>query len=613
MRDIFRLAVLGMIIISCAFVSQCAKKDIPVIRPASDQIVMSIGDYKLTAGDMLVAFQEEKSFESILVNKINNNLAPLIIEFGTGAICEHFFAEQARQAGLDKKPEFEKAHNNFVKDELYQKVILNDVIKKIRLSDQELKQYYDENRNSIFLKPNTNVLLIRGIWISYEKRSREEVLELAQQAYASLEKGDPFEIVARKYSEAEIHKRGKPNKVPPGMFDPEIAAQIDPLEDGEYTEVFEFEPKKRFYIMKKIRFIDAEYHPFESVRLNIIKSLASKRQNDGIFLLSQQLQKKHNLLVNSSWIENPDEVQDNAVILAVPDIYELTLGEFKQYAGQQNKWTPKNQKDYLSFLGNKAVCLAEAYSRDWGETDVAKAVEYWDRNKLAKSWINHVMDQKYPITEQQIRNYYDKNKNHPTLHTPALYDLSHLLFSVPVTPGTSIYQTKILYAQAKAQADKAYKAIQNGMKFDEVATQFAEFDKIKAINKRFKYIPLNGFSHKMRDSIVPGKGAPMKIGDISEPERIQNLTKEEYGYEIFYLRNITASKPLSYEEARVVIGQHAANSLSLKVRRELKKEFLSKNPLSLNQQQLQSVIDYLVTLAERPDWQSDISRYEESD
>ncbi len=613
MRDLLRCAVLGIIIISCAFVNQCAKKDIPINRPAQDQIVMSIGDYQLTVGDLLVAFQEEKSFDFILINKVNNNLAPAIIEFGTGVICEHFFAEQAREAGLDKKPEFEEAHKNAVKDELYQKVILNDVIKKIRLTDQEIKRYYDENLKSLFLKPNTNVLLIRGIWISYEKRSREEAQELAQQAYQRLQKGDPFEVVALKYSEAELHKRGKPNKVPPGMFDPEIAAQIEPLEDGEYTAPFEFTQKKRFYIMKKVRFIDAEYHPFESMRKNIIQSLASKRQNDEIFLLSQQLQKKHHLLVNSSWIENADDVQDDAVIISVPPIYELTLGEFKEYARQQNKWTPQDKKDYLSFLGNKAVYLAESYSRNWSEADVAKAIEYWDRNKLAKLWINHIMDAKYPITEQQIRDIYDKNKNHPNLYTPALYDLSQLLFSIPVTPSTSIYQTQILFAQAKAQADKAYEAIQNGMSFDEAALQFAQQDNITVIHKRFRDIPLIGFSPKIQDSIAPGDGPAMKVGDISEPERLHNLTKEEYGYEIFYLRNVTPSVPMNYEEARVEIGRRVANNLSLKIRQDLEKEFMSKQQLSLNQEGLQSVIDYLATLVDRPDWQADITRYEEPD
>ena len=587
------------------FLLQCGSREPEIHRPNPDQLILSIGDQQITARDVLVAFQESRSFDSIAV-ETSVAIPKAIREIGKTLAFERHLASQAKELHLDQTETFKKNHEHIVKDELYQKVILEDVLKKIHLSEKEIRRFYDDNRESLYLDSNSNQIVVQGIYVNFgNQRNRDEAESLIQKAHQELEQGVPFETVARKYSDAEPHQRGKENTIQLGLFDPEISRRLESLHDGEYTEGFEL--KNRFYLFKRVRFIEPKSLPFDQVKDSIQLSRMQDLTNNGIYLLAQDLKKKHSVLSNPSWLDHPDAQDMQAILLTVPGVYELTLGEFLQLAHQQKKWAIQERKSYLDFLENKTVCLAEAISRGWDEKEVAQAVAFWDQHQLAQDFINAELDKQVVLTEEQIRAEFEKNRK--AMISPARYDISRLFFSLQLSSTTPVYQVQLLLAKAKAQAEKAREAMKSGMSFDEVAIQFRQNEDMMVMVSDVKNVILNDLSPEDQNFIAPNPGPALQAGEISEPKEVYNLTRERYGYEIFYIRRITPSRLMEYEEARVAIGQSFAAWASKKIREQLEKTF-EESPVQYHEEGIQSVTNYLSLLAKRLDLQTDIAWYE---
>lgn len=591
------------------FLVQCGSKQTSIQSPDPDLVLATAGDQTATARDYLVAFQEAQSFD-FFPTETPAAIPKIIGEVTQTILFERDLAQKARVEKLDRKDDFKKYHENAVNDELYQKVIVEDVLKKIPITEEDLKRFYDENREGLYCDPETNQIVVQGIYIDYGAiRSREDAEKIAQQAAEKIKNGAAFEAVAQEVSDASPHQRGKENKINPGLFDPEIAQQLELIQDGEITGAFELKAKNRFYIFKRIRFIEPKYSPFQDVRASILNSLLKERIDTGTFQLTQELRKKHNLLSNPTWLDHPEQYGETAILLSVPGVYELTVGEFVKMAKQQQKWSVLDQKEYLDFMGNKTVCLAEAKSRGWTEKDVALAIDFWDYRKLAKDYVNFKMDKQVTLTEEKIREIYDSNPQR--YQTPARFDLSRLFVGIHPTPNMPSYQVQLLWAKAKALAAQIHSAMKAGMPFEQVSSKFSQNGDIYVTTADLRDITLADLSPNDREILIPKNAPPMRVGNISEPQQIMQLIKKRFGYEIFYLRSFEPSRPMTYEEAREAIGKYIASEAIKTVRDGLEKEYFTNHRVQLNQEGIEAVFNYLLELVRRPDLQTDIARYEQ--
>ncbi|MBN2327924.1 MAG: peptidyl-prolyl cis-trans isomerase [Candidatus Omnitrophica bacterium] len=600
---IFAILLIGI----AAILQQCGKSKPAIQGPAPDLILATAGEEAVRVQDFMIAFQESHSFDSIIVE--TQTAIPLVIDqIVQTLLFERDLAKKARAASLDQTNEFRREHGKTVDDELYQKVLLEEVLKDIDIRDRDLKNFYEENKDGLYIQSDTNQLIIRGIYVNFgEERSKEEARAIAEKAHAEIAGGKSFLEAAQQYSDAPAHLRGKENTYHLGAFDPVIAQRLESIQDGEITDVFEL--KNRFFLFKRERFIEPEYLPFDQVKNQILRTMTEEKSQAGIYMLTRNLRDKHNLFSNPGWLDDPESHEENAIILTVPGVYELTLSEFLEMARQLQKWTALEQKNYLDFLGNKALCLAEARSRGWSEEDVAPAVAYWDQKRLAQNYILAEMDQQVNLTEEKMRDFYQKNASH--FQTPPRYDISRMFFSIRLTPAMPFYQKKILMLNAQAKSTAAWEAMKEGMSFDDAAAQYAQSEDVIVTVANLKDIALSDLGPQDRSFIAPSEGPALQAGEISEPKEIFNLSKERYGYEIFYVRKITPPRSMSYEEAREIIGQRVAQAQSQNLRRQLKTEFLAQNQVELNADGVQAVTDYLAVLVKRPDWQPDIARYED--
>ncbi|MGC9329076.1 MAG: peptidylprolyl isomerase, partial [Candidatus Hinthialibacter sp.] len=190
-----------MLVAAAAILQQCGTSKSVIPGPDPDMILATAGEESVSVQDFMIAFQESESFESIMIE--TQTAIPLTIDQVVKSLLfERDLAQKARAADLDQSEEFIHEHNKTVEEELYQKVLLEEVFENIDIRDRDLKNFYEENKDGLYIKPDTNQIVVRGIYVHFgEERSRDEAQAIAQKAHAEIVEGKPFHEAAQQYSD----------------------------------------------------------------------------------------------------------------------------------------------------------------------------------------------------------------------------------------------------------------------------------------------------------------------------------------------------------------------------------------------------------------------------
>lgn len=616
--NLFSYCATALALFVFAFAYGCAPApETELQRPDRDAVVFQSDERPVRVDTLLTYFQETKSFTDFLavITASNPDADPMLANADLGDATsflrdlafeletERQAAAKAIEAGLDQSEEFDQYVEDALREELYQKVIVEDALQDLRIKEEELRRFYEENKTSIYLEEGTNVYKVKGIYVfaNQQGRPRELAQRKIQQAYQALQEGDSFESTARRYSEAPANLRGQTNALPPGAAAPAIENQLKLLSEGEYSPVFEY--NDRYYIMQLIEYVEPKEIPYASVRGLIKNSIYHERRNETVFRLSQKYRDKHNCLINDELAIDPSGVSDDTVILTVPGVYELTLGEFNELAVENRKWTVSQKQDFLIVLANKAACLAEAYERGWGEDDVAPSLQVWKNKKLTELYYLGQAKAMAP-SDDEINKIYEAYQGRPELSTSPVYDLYHMFFSVPFEHTMSSFERVVLFEQAKQRAQSARSLVAEGQPFTDVAKLMASDDSSAASGGRMGLIPLGDMNARLHTMVTP-----LESGEISQPELISDDTNNRFGYELYYVKSIRPPQPLSYDDAVERIGTSIANKHFQDLYKGALDSLKEADPWNAQKNVVESIVAYLSDLTNHPDLQVDVVYY----
>ncbi|MDR1942693.1 MAG: peptidylprolyl isomerase [Endomicrobium sp.] len=231
--------------------------------------------------------------EKITENDLNDKLSATSADFQKFAATpigrKHFFdlvvqqsvvIEAAKKAGIEKQAEFKKALEDFkneqqkqladYKDGLLMDIYLKEIREKIKASDNEIQNYYNENK-STFEKPIAYT--VRHILVSDK--------ETAQNAYERLKNGAKFEQVAKEVSkDTTAQNGGLLGPVKQGALVSEFEAVALKLKNNEMSEVIE--TRYGFHIILKVSEQKLPPIPAEEAKENI-KRIVEKDKFDAWF------------------------------------------------------------------------------------------------------------------------------------------------------------------------------------------------------------------------------------------------------------------------------------------------------------------------------------------
>src|SRR3954463_882799 len=176
---------------------------------------------------------------------------------------------------------------------------------------------------------------------------------------------------------------------------------------------------------------------------------------------------------------------------------------------QQKKQSFPKEADYQKFLQTSGQ----------SESDLLYRVKLSVlTNKLQQS----IVKDKGTVTDQQIQDYYDKNKQR---------------FAQPETRDL-----EVVLATKKAKADAALKAVKSGEKWADVAKKYSSDDASKSQGGKLPGVT-KGQQEKSFDQAIFGADKGKVVGPV----------KTQFGYYVFRVDDIKAAKQQSLDEVKTTI------------------------------------------------------------
>ncbi|AVX19285.1 peptidyl-prolyl cis-trans isomerase C [Carboxydocella sporoproducens DSM 16521] len=200
------------------------------------------------------------------------------------------FLEALKNYNMDEKEFAEWTKQNLALDALYNKVTAN-----IKVTDEEIKKYYEENKEQ-FKQPEQ--VRARHILIKFDTqqekvgRTEEQAKKMAQDLIKELEKGADFAKLAKEKSEDPGSKdNGGEYTFSRGQMVQEFEDAAFSLKPGSFTK----EPVKTqygYHIIKVEERIPAKERTFEEVKGELALQLPMQKKQEAFAKYTAELKSK---------------------------------------------------------------------------------------------------------------------------------------------------------------------------------------------------------------------------------------------------------------------------------------------------------------------------------
>lgn len=208
---------------------------------------------------------------------------------------EEDFEKDLKDKGIDKK-----FLENYFKSLMLSSKIFNEVTIDVIVTDQEVKQYYNDNKKTLYVVPakvKASHILAIFPWVEDNseetEEGREEALEKIKMVEDKLKNGVVFEDLARQYSDDRTsgENGGDLGYISKGQMIEEFEEALFSLDVGEVSEIVETE--YGFHIIKVFdrqeeyiqKFDEAE----ESINTYLLNLHKAEKWEDFIFSLIEKV------------------------------------------------------------------------------------------------------------------------------------------------------------------------------------------------------------------------------------------------------------------------------------------------------------------------------------
>jgi peptidyl-prolyl cis-trans isomerase C len=209
-------------------------------------------------------------------------------------IVRQIILEQAKKDGVDKDKEVSDRMEDLRKRLIVETYLKKKVEKEAQISDQEMKKFYDENKDKF--KAGDQVKASH-ILVKTEKE--------ASDILAQLKGGAKFEDLAKKFStDSTASKGGDLGWFPKGAMVPEFDKVAFSLKEGEMSGIVK--TQFGFHIIKVTGKRPAGITPFEEVKEQIKSNLLPAKQQEIFTKMKEEMKKSAKISIKDDVLKNFD-------------------------------------------------------------------------------------------------------------------------------------------------------------------------------------------------------------------------------------------------------------------------------------------------------------------
>jgi peptidyl-prolyl cis-trans isomerase C len=219
------------------------------------------------------------------------------------SIVEMLFYEEAIRIGIDKDKETKEVINEAKKKIIIAKFIKQEVEDKVKVSEKEMRLYYDEHKDE-FKSPE--------LWRASHILVGTE--EAAKGIQAVLAKGEKFEDLARKYStDATANRGGDVGYFRMGQLVPDFENACAKLNVGETSDILR--TQFGYHVIKLTDKKEPAIEDFDKVKPAVENELKRTKRSELFDKLVMDLKKKYGVQIEEDvykYLDTPEKAGQQA-------------------------------------------------------------------------------------------------------------------------------------------------------------------------------------------------------------------------------------------------------------------------------------------------------------
>ena len=269
----------------------CAKRPAP-----DDKVLAKVSNRVITLKDLNKRIAKVPTYYQGVVEK---NKKRYLDE----SIIEMLFYEEAIRRGIDKDKETREVINEARKKIIIAKFIKEEVEDKIKVSEKEMKLYYDERKDD-FKSPQ--LWRASHILVSTEQEAKD--------VQARLARGEKFEDLARQYStDATASRGGDVGYFRMGQLVPEFENACAKLGVGETSDILR--TQFGYHIIKLMDKKEPAVEEFDKVKQSVESELKRAKRSELFDKLVMDLKKKYGVQIEEDvykYLDVPEKAKQQA-------------------------------------------------------------------------------------------------------------------------------------------------------------------------------------------------------------------------------------------------------------------------------------------------------------
>jgi len=259
---------------------------------------------------LLEKYAEENNI-TVSSQEVDERMQTVISSYAS----EEDFEENLKNIGIDRSFLEGEFKSQLLRSKIYDKVTTD-----ITITDQQAKQYYNDNKEDFLVPAQIKASHILSLfpWMKdgseETEEGRDETLDKIKMVEDKLENGEDFEELAHQYSDDQstAENGGDLGYVSEGQMVEEFDQALFSLDEGETSKIVE--TVYGFHIIKAFDRKEEYYQDFEEVKDNIKVYLLDlhklEEYNDFIFLLIEEVDIKYFVDIEGALNSNQKEEEE---------------------------------------------------------------------------------------------------------------------------------------------------------------------------------------------------------------------------------------------------------------------------------------------------------------
>lgn len=370
--------------------------------------------------------------------------------------------QNAASLDMESDPAFVLLRNNHMRDWLLDYMYEKDIVEWVGVEDQEVKDHYEEYRESDFVIPEEvqlRDLLIR-VWAdSTQKDYQTKLKKVDKEAkkrigklHKKAKRGEDFVDLCREHTQAPVPDRtGNLGFVRKGQYSPEFDSVAFSLEEtGDISEPFRDE--RGYHMLQLLDRKEKSYHQLDSTLFGRIgEYLKNQKIKLVTATLVDSLKKEARFVYNWQVLDSSGSSPDQDTwVLAFGEGDTIRFGEYQEglsaYTFQigLDSVTTDDRKFFLeNHLALPVVLKQEAEKRGYADLlEYQAEVRGFTLVEAEKKFLSGRVRRDFPTpTDEEIRAYYQAHKiDFPALGVPV--HVYHIVFDDSVKAAEVLGQLK---------------------------------------------------------------------------------------------------------------------------------------------------------------------------